>query len=112
MGVMGLLPGSAGQSYDGIAMDTDEASGLADAATLGQVLQDRDGGRFGEMTAVKRRALALREVGVAGVAVEQAELLLLAVAAAHGKVAGVASAIESTVGVLAAEASEIVHEVD
>ena len=36
-------------------MDADEASGLADAIALGQVLQDRDGRRFGELTAVKRR---------------------------------------------------------
>jgi hypothetical protein len=93
-------------------MDADEASGLADAIALGQVLQDRDGRRFGELTAVKRRALALGEAGPAGVAVEQAELLMLAIAAADGEVASVALAIEGTARVLAAEASESVHEAD
>jgi hypothetical protein len=110
MSVVGMPPGGAGQSDDGVAMDADEASGLADAIALGQVFQDRDGGRLGEVAAIQRRALALREAGPAGVAVELAELLLLTVTAADREVAGVPSAIEGTVGVLAAEACEVAHE--
>ena len=104
-----MPPGSAGQSYDGVAMDADEAPGLADAIALGQVLEDRDGGRLGEVAAIQRRALALREAGPASVAVELAELLLLAIAAADREVAGAPPAIEGAVGVLAAEAREVVQ---
>jgi hypothetical protein len=110
MSVVGVVAGGACQADDGVAMDADEAAGLADAVALGQVLQDRDGGRFGEVTAVQRRALALGETGPAGVAVELAELLVLAVAAADREVAGVASARERAVGILAAEARKIVPE--
>ena len=110
MSVVGVVAGGACQPDDGVAMDADEAAGLADAVALGQMLQDRDGGRFGEVTAVQRRALALGETDPAGVAVELAELLVLAVAAADREVAGVASARERAVGILAAEARKIVHE--
>ena len=105
-----MLTGGAGQADDGVAMDADEPSGLADAVALGQVLQDRDGDRLGEMAAVQRSALAFGEAGPAGVAVELAELLVLAVAAADREVAGVASARVGTVGILAAEACKVVHE--
>ena len=91
-------------------MDADEPSGLADAAALVEVLEDREGLLLGEMAAVQRRALALGEAGPAGVAVELAELLVLAVAAADREVAGVAPAVERTVGILAAEACEVVHQ--
>jgi hypothetical protein len=110
MSVVGVGAGGPGQSHDGVAMDADEPSGLSDAVPLGQVLQDRDGGRLGEVAAVEWRPLALREAGAAGVAVELAELLVLAVAAADREVAGAPSAVEGTIRVLAAEASEIVHE--
>ena len=40
MSVVGVLAGDAGQSDDGVAVDADEPAGLADAAALGEVLQD------------------------------------------------------------------------
>ena len=104
-----MLSGGAGQSDDGVAVDADEASGGADAAALVEVLEDGEGLLLGEVAAVQRRALAFGEAGPAGVAVELAELLVLAVAAADREVAGVASAVERTVGILAAEAGEVVH---
>jgi hypothetical protein len=109
MSVVGVLPGGAGEADDGIAVDADEAPGLADAVALGQVLQDRDGGLLGEVAAIQRRALALREAGAAGVAVELPELLVLAESAADRVVAGVALAVERAVRILAAEAGEVVH---
>ena len=89
-----MVPGGAGQSDNGVAMDTDEAPGGADAAPLVEVFEYREGLLLGQVAAVQRRALALREAGAAGVAVEQAELLLLAVAAADREVAGVTFAVE------------------
>jgi hypothetical protein len=94
MSVVGMLSGRAGQSDDGIAVDADEPPGGADAAPLVEVFEHREGLPLGQMAAVQRRALALREAGAAGVAVEQAELLLLAVAAADREVAGVTFAVE------------------
>jgi hypothetical protein len=106
-----MRPGRpSGRSHDGVATDAREPCGLSDAVPLGQVLQDRDGGRLGEVAAVEWRPLALREAGAAGVTVELAGLLVLAVAAADREVAGAPSAVEGTIRVLAAEASEIVHE--
>ena len=52
----------------------------------------------------QRCALALGEAALAGVAVEQADVVVLAVARADGEVACVASAVEWAIGLLAAEA--------
>jgi hypothetical protein len=109
MSVVGMLSGGAGQPHDGVAVDADEASGLSDAVALGQVLEDRDGGFLREVTAIQRRALALGEAGAAGVAVELAELLVLAESTANREVAGVTFAVERAIRILAAEAREVVH---
>jgi hypothetical protein len=109
MSVVGMSSCGAGQPHDGVAVDADEAPGLSDAVALGQVFQDRDGGSLREVTAIQRRTLSLGEAGAAGVAVELAELLVLAESAADREVVGVAAAVERTVGVLAAEAREVVH---
>jgi len=105
-----MLSGGAGQSDDGVAMDTDQSSGGADSAALVQVLEDRVGLLLGQMAAVERCAFAFGEAGPAGVAVELSELLVLAVVAADRQVSGVAPAVEPAVGILAAEAGEVVHE--
>ncbi len=109
MSVVGMGPGGAGQSDDGVAMDADEAPGGADAAPLVEVFEHREGLLLGQMAAVERGALALGEAGPAGVAVELPELLVLAESAADREVTGVASTVERTFGILAAEAGEVVH---
>jgi hypothetical protein len=107
-----MSSGGASQPQDGVAVDADEAPGLADAIAFGQVLQDGDGGRFGEVATIQRRALSFREAGAAGIAVELSELLVFADAAANREVPGVALTIERAVGILAAEAGEFVHGVE
>ena len=102
-------PGGAGQSDDGVAVDADEAPGLADAVALGQVLQDRDGGLLGEVAAIQRRALALGEAGAAGAAVEEPKLPGPAESAGNGEVSGVAAAEVGTSRILATESREVVH---
>jgi hypothetical protein len=109
MSVVGMLSGGAGQSDDGIGLDADETSGLSDAVALSQVVEDGLGGLVGETAAVQGRALAFREAGATGVAIEEPESVLLAVAGADREVAGIASAVEGAVSVLATEAGEIVH---
>jgi hypothetical protein len=109
MSVVGVLSGGAGQSNDGVGLDADEATGLSDAVALGQMVEDGDGRLLGESAAVQGRALALGGAGAAGVAVELAILLGLAVVAADREVAGVALTVKFAVGILAAEAREVVH---
>ena len=109
MSVVGVLPGGAGESDDGVAVDADEAPGGSHAAPLVEVFEHREGLLFGQVAAVERGALALGEAGAAGVAVELPELLVLAESAADREVIGVALAEERTVVILAAEAGEVVH---
>ncbi len=104
-----MLSGGTGQSDDGIGGDADEARRLSDAIVLGQMVEDSDGGLVGESAAEQRCALAFGEAGAAGVAIEQPELFLAAVAGADRKVTGITSAVEHTVGILATEAGEVVH---
>jgi hypothetical protein len=109
MSVVGVLSGPAGQAGDGVAVDADEATGLPGAVALGEVVQHRAGLALGEVRAEQRSALALGEAIPAGLAVEEANVVVLAEVAADGEVAGVAVPVECAVGVLAAEASEVVH---
>jgi hypothetical protein len=104
-----MSSGDLRQAGDGVAVDVDEASGLSDAAALGEVLEHRAGLGVGQVGMEQGRALALGEAAFAGVAVEQADVVVLAVASADGEVACVASAVEAAIGLLAAEASEVVH---
>ena len=74
MGVLGVLSGLACQPHHSIAVDPDEAFGLADPVTFDQVLEDGDGLLRGQAGAEQRGALAFGEAGVARLAVEQAEM--------------------------------------
>jgi len=100
-----------GQSDDGVAMDADEAFGLTDAVALGEVMEHGAGLLVGETAIEQRCALALGEAGLAGVAIEQADVIPLAVAVADGEVTGPSLAVEGAIGILATEAGEIVHGV-
>jgi hypothetical protein len=103
-----MLPGQACQPQDGVAVHAGEPLGLADAVALGEVPQDRQRRLGGQPGAEERGPLALGEAGLAGRAVEQADVLVLAEGAADGEVAGAAGAAELARGVLAAEAREVV----
>jgi hypothetical protein len=100
----GVLAGQAGQPHDGVAMDPDQAFGLADPVTFDQMLEDGDHFLRGEAGVGQGSALALGEPGPAGIAVEQPDLSMFAVAVADREIAGVSSAVERASGVLATEA--------
>ena len=104
MGGLGVLAGQQGQPGDGVLVDPDQPGGLADAAALGEVLQDRQDLVVRELGVEQRRPLELGEPGLAGVAVEQA-VVGLAEVVADREVAGAAPAVVGAVGVLAAEAA-------
>jgi hypothetical protein len=107
--VAGVLSGQLRQADDRIGMDVDEASGLSDAATLGEVLEHGEGLRLGEMGVEQGRPLALGEAGFAGLAVEQSDVVPLAVAGADGEISRVALAEERAIRFLATEARKIIH---
>jgi hypothetical protein len=86
MSVAGVCAGQFRQAGDGIAVDVEEASGLSDAAALAKVVEDGAGLLRGEMGVEQRRALALGEAGFADVAIEQSDVVVLAVAGADGEV--------------------------
>src|SRR4051812_7445418 len=107
-----MLSGDAGQSDDGVAIDADQPSGGADAAALIEVLEHGEGLLLGEMAVEQGRALALGEAVLAGLAVEQPDVILLAVAGADREIAGVTAPVEGALGILTAEAREVVHAGD
>src|SRR5262249_55801855 len=94
-----------------IAMPLPKPLGLADAAPLGQVLQDRDRLLGGDVGAVQGCPLAFREPRAAGAAPQEPVLFLVPVAAVDHEVLPTADAVVSTRGVQAAEAREVVHDV-
>jgi hypothetical protein len=112
MSVAGMLSSPFRQADDRIGVDVDEASGLSDAAALGEVLEHGAGLLLGQMGLEQGRALALGEAVFAGLAGEQADGIVLAVASTNGEVSGVALAVKRAIGSLACEAREIVHGVE
>jgi hypothetical protein len=109
MSVAGMLSDPFGQADDRIAVDLDQACGLSNAAALGEVLKYGASFLFGQVRVEQRCARALGEAVFAGVAVEQPDVFVFAVAVANGEVSGIALAEQGAVGFLAAEASEVVH---
>jgi hypothetical protein len=70
MSVVGMATGGAGQADHGVAVDTDEPFGLADAAAFIEVGEDGVRLLVGEPAVEQGRTFALGEAGLAGVAVE------------------------------------------
>jgi DNA-binding NarL/FixJ family response regulator len=107
-----MTAGDAGQSDDGVGIDADQAPGGSDAAALVEVLEHGEGLLLGEMAMEQGRAFALGEAVFARLAVEKSDVVLLAVAGADREIAGIAAGVEGALGVLAAEAREVVHAGD
>ena len=84
MSVVGMLSGPARQPDDGVAMDTDQAFRLSDAAAFAEVVEHGVRRVLGQVGVEQGRALAFGEAALAGLAVEQPDVVLLAVAGADG----------------------------
>src|SRR5579862_974509 len=102
----GVLAGQEAVADDGVLVDADQAAGLADAAPLGDVVQDGDDLVLRESGVEQGRPLAFGEAGLAGAAGEHAALLR-AVAEADAEVAPSPLAVVGAVGVLTAEAGQV-----
>jgi hypothetical protein len=88
VGVVGVSSGHRRQANDRIAVDVDQASGLSDAAALAKVLEHGAGLLLGQVGVEQGRALAFGEARFAGVAVEQPDVVVLAVAGVDREVSG------------------------
>jgi hypothetical protein len=96
--------GLAAVASDGLPIDADEPSGLADAVALGDVLEDRDGLLRRQVGAEERGALAFGESVLAGPTAEHATGLLGPVAMGDGEISGPPLAVLGAVGIQTAEA--------
>ena len=94
---------------DGVVVHPTEPAGLADAAPLGDVLQDRLDLLGREPGVEEGRPLALGEPGLAGPAAEHATRLAGSVAVRHGQVSDPPLTVVGAERIQAAEASQIVH---
>jgi hypothetical protein len=112
MSGVGMLSDDAGQTPDGVGIDADQASGASDATALVEVLEHGEGLFFREVAVEQGRALAFGEAVLAHFAVEQSDVVLLAVAGADREVTGVTGAVQGALRVLTAEACEVVHAGD
>jgi hypothetical protein len=103
-----MLAGQEGQPRHGVLVDPDQSGGLADAAALGEVLKDGQHLVARQLGVEERRALELGEAALAGPAVEQ-PVSGLSEVVDDEQVAVAPAAVEVAVGVLAAEAGEVVR---
>ena len=107
-----MLSDHAGQASDGVGIDANQTPGAANTTALVEVQEHGQGRFFGEMAVERGRAFAFGEAGLAGLTVEQSDVVLLAVASANGEVTGIAAAVQGALRVLTAEAREVVHAGD
>jgi hypothetical protein len=108
VGGLGVPAGQQRQPRDGVLVDPDQPGGLADAAALGQVMQDSEDLVVGEPGSEERRPLELGEPGLANPVVEEA-MTGLAEVVDDQDVVPTPSAVGIAVGVLAAEVREVVR---
>jgi hypothetical protein len=90
MSVVGVIAGQAGQADDGVAMDTDQACGGADATSLLEMAEDRHDLVVGELGAEEDGPFVLGEGVLAGVAEEEPVSALLSETVVDREVSGIA----------------------
>src|SRR5262249_20668928 len=105
----GLLTSHEGQPYYRVLVHSDQATGLANATTLLQMLQDRKGLVLGKFGAVQGGALAFREALLAGATGQDTTILVGAIAKADAEVVEAAATVVGAARVLATEDFQVVH---
>jgi hypothetical protein len=100
----GVLTRHLGQSDDRVFAHADQACGLTDATTVGEVPQDVEELVVRQAAVEQGRAFAFGETGLATAAVQQT-LRLSAVVATDGQIGLAALAVQRARGVLTAEAA-------
>jgi hypothetical protein len=92
-----------------IAVDPHEPLGLADSASLGDVLKDSDGLLPGQVGMEQRCPLAFGESTAAGATSKETDRAVLAVMAADREVFPTPRTVIGTLRIQAAEAREVIH---
>lgn len=108
MELSGVLSSLEGVACDGVLADAAQPCGLAYAAALRKVMQDRDDLVVGQACVKEGCGLAFGETLLASATVEQARLLG-SVVAAHREIVLAAQAVTGALGILAAELVKVVH---
>jgi hypothetical protein len=108
VGVLGVRTGQECQPGDGVLADAHQSGGLSGPAAVVEVLQDPQDFVVGKLGVEEGRPLELGEPSLAGLAIQEA-VVILTVVAADREVAGAAAAVLRTVRVLAAMEGEVVH---
>lgn len=106
--VFGVLTGQQGKPRDGVFVDPDQPSGLADAASFGEVLQDRQDFVMRQLGLEERGPPKFGEPGLADPTVEQPVARLTEVVDDEDVVLA-PPAIEVARGILAAKACKVVR---
>ena len=96
-------------AYDRVAVDADQPARVADADALGDVMRDGHDLPWRQAGVKERGALAFGEAGFAGAATEQAALVR-PIMPGDREITVVAFAVVGAVGILTAEAGEVVHD--
>jgi len=107
--VVSVLPSDSAQAADRAAVHVAKSAGLADTASLGNVIQNRFGLLRRQPRVEERSPLSLRKAGLAHAATEHASLFMNAVATGHGQISGPSLAMLGAVGIQATEAREVIH---
>jgi hypothetical protein len=111
MQLIGVPAGQFCVVNNGILFDVLQSSGLAHAAAILHVPENRNHLFAGLVGAIENRALGFDETFTAGFAAQQAGLLELADAIAHHQIAAAATAKRNTFAVLAAEKTQIFRSI-
>jgi hypothetical protein len=109
MSVVGVIAGQAGQSNDGVTMDTHQACGGTNATPFLKMAEDRHDRVVGELGAEEDGPFVLGERVLAEVAAEESVLALLSEAVVDREVSGVALTEGRALGVGTAETCEVFH---
>jgi hypothetical protein len=103
VGILGVFARQPRQPHDRVAVDSGETFGLANPVAFDQMLKNGDSFCLRQTRVEQRRALAFREPRLTSIAVEQANVLVLAVAITDREVAGAALTMKHALRILAAK---------
>ena len=98
-----------GEADHRVLVDSDQAAGLTDAATLLQMLEYRERFFLGKFRTVQRRAFAFREALLAGAAGQDTTLLVGPITETDAQIVAAAVAVVEADGVQAAKVFQVVH---
>jgi hypothetical protein len=108
--VAGVIASDSAQAADRATIHLAKSTGLPDAASLGDMFQDRFDLLRRQSRVKEGCPLALGEAKLADTATEHASLLMRAVAAGYGQISGPSLAMLGAVGIEATEAREVIHD--